>query len=116
MIFIQIVTDNHTAPPTVLPGHMRATPFEVEALDMDVLSDLAAAQLDDEPDIIVELIDLYLEDALRRLAAIEQAQAQRDELALRRLAHCLKGSSASLGLCQLATLCAELEQTASDSD
>jgi HPt (histidine-containing phosphotransfer) domain-containing protein len=81
-----------------------------QALDMAVLTSFAEAQLDGVPDLIVELIDLYLEDAPRRLAAIEEALARKDERALKRAAHCLRGSSANLGALQVALICEELER------
>lgn len=81
-----------------------------EAVDWAVLLDLGEAQVDGEPDLIVELIDLYAEDAPRRLAAIRSAWAAGDLAALRRAAHCLKGSSASLGARPVETLCEKLEQ------
>jgi len=79
------------------------------AVDMAMLNDLAAAQVAGEPDLIVELIDLYLEDALRRMAAMQAAIAATDKATLNGAAHALRGSSASLGACQMAALCAELE-------
>ena len=81
-----------------------------DALDMTVLASFAEVQGEDEPDIIVELIDLYLADTPHRVSAIQAALAARDGLALKRAAHTLKGSSANLGAHRLAALCAELEQ------
>lgn len=80
-----------------------------EAVDMAALLSLEAAQVEGEPDLIVELIELYAEDTPRRVAAIRGALARRDWAALRRAAHGLKGSSASLGARRVAALCDELE-------
>jgi|SRR5215213_8470580 len=81
-----------------------------EAVDLVVLLSLAEAQVEGEPDLVVELIDLYAEDTPRRLAAIRSAWAARDLAALRRAAHGLKGSSASLGARQVEILCEKLER------
>ena len=81
-----------------------------EAVDRVVLLSLEAAQVEGEPDFIVELIDLYTEDAPHRLSAIRGALAAGDLSALRRAAHCLRGSSASLGARQVETLCEHLER------
>jgi HPt (histidine-containing phosphotransfer) domain-containing protein len=81
-----------------------------EVVDLAVLLSLEGAQVEGEPDLVVELIDLYAEDAPRRLAAIQGALAVRDLTALRRAAHALKGSSASLGARQVEILCEKLER------
>src|SRR5437660_7395479 len=80
-----------------------------QAVDMAVLTSFEEAQLDGVPDLIVELIDLYLEDAPHRLTAIEEALNRRDGQALKRAAHCLRGSSANLGALQVALICEEVE-------
>src|SRR5437868_13041787 len=82
-------------------------------VDMSMLNDLAAAQVAGAPDLIVELIDLYLEDTLRRMANMQAAIAATDNAALKQSAHAPRGSSASLGARQMAALCAELEGLAS---
>ena len=85
-----------------------------DAVDMAVLTSFEEAQGEGEPDLVVELIDLYLEDTPHRVAAIREALAKTDGQSLERAAHCLKGSSASLGAGQVAVLCEELEQIARD--
>ncbi len=84
------------------------------AVDMAVLTSFEEAQGEGEPDLVVELIDLYLEDAPHRVAAIREALAKTDGQSLERAAHGLKGSSASLGAGQVAVLCEELELIAHD--
>lgn len=81
-----------------------------EAVDLAVLLSLEEAQVEGEPDLVVELIDLYAEDTPRRLAAIRSAWAAGDLVALRGAAHGLKGSSACLGARQVAILCDKLER------
>ena len=85
------------------------------AIDLSVLLELEEAQVDDEPDLIVELIDLYLEETPRCLAAMSAMLAARDWLSLRRAAHGLKGSSAVLGAGRTPQLCEAVEQLAPDS-
>ena len=81
-----------------------------EAVDFVVLLSLEGVQIEGEPDLVVELIDLYAEDAPHRLTAIRGALAAGDAAALRRAAHGLKGSSASLGARQVWMLCERLER------
>ena len=80
----------------------------IDAVDVSVLSNLEDAQVDGEPDLIADLIDLYLENTWRKLAAMSEP-AGRDMLWLQRAAHTLKGSSATLGAARTAWLCEEIE-------
>ena len=80
------------------------------AVDLAVLRSYEAIQLDGEPDLIVELIDLYLEDARRRLAVMKLSLAKRNWLSVKREAHSLRGSSGNLGALQMALICDEIER------
>ncbi len=59
---------------------------------------------------VVEIIDEYLADSSRLLASLREASG--DEL--RRAAHSLKSTSASVGAVRLAELCAEVERAGAD--
>lgn len=83
--------------------------LQPDPVDLDVLNNLADAQGDGEPDLVVELIDLYLADTPRRVAAMHAALANSDDRLLARGAHALKGSSSTLGATQVAESCTELE-------
>jgi HPt (histidine-containing phosphotransfer) domain-containing protein len=83
-------------------------------IDLAMLNGLAAAQGEGEPDLIVELIDLYLADTPSRITAMRDALATGDHVQLARSAHSVKGSSSTLGAVQVAKTCAELEVLARD--
>lgn len=85
------------------------------AIDLSVLISLEEVQVDGEPDLIVDLIDLYLDEAPRRLAAMSALLAQRDWLSLGRAAHSLRGCSAVLGAGRTPQLCEAVEQFALDT-
>jgi signal transduction histidine kinase/CheY-like chemotaxis protein/HPt (histidine-containing phosphotransfer) domain-containing protein len=72
------------------------------------LTDLLGADGEAE---LVELIDLFLEDALRQVSALVTAQQQRDAAAMIRTVHALRSPSASLGALELAGLCSRIEDT-----
>lgn len=72
-----------------------------------VLDEAALAGL--APDLVAELIPLFLEEAPQGLAALREATGQRDMEALRSTAHRLKGATGSVGALELAGLCAQLE-------
>jgi HPt (histidine-containing phosphotransfer) domain-containing protein len=80
------------------------------AVDLAVLTSLEDAQIEGEPDIVVELMELYLEDASDKLAAMREELAEEGGGSVGRLAHSLKGSSANLGARRVAALCEELER------
>jgi HPt (histidine-containing phosphotransfer) domain-containing protein len=79
------------------------------AVDLAVLRSYEKIQLDGEPGLIVELIDLYLEDAPRRVAVMRESLAKRNWLSVKREAHSLRGSSGNLGALQMARICDEIE-------
>lgn len=80
-----------------------------EIVDMAVLLSFEEVQAEDEPDLISELIDLYLDDTARQMVLMQKAVVEADERALKRAAHSVKGSSANLGIRRMALLCQELE-------
>jgi HPt (histidine-containing phosphotransfer) domain-containing protein len=97
-----------------LPAPADAHPAPPEAVDMAMLMSFEEAQIEGEPDLVVELIDLYLEDASAKIGALREALAEPDGTRLRRLAHCLRGSSGNLGAHRVAALCEELERVDGD--
>jgi HPt (histidine-containing phosphotransfer) domain-containing protein len=91
---------------TALPA---ATDIFSAAVDMTVLRSYDEIQIAGEPDLIVELIDLYLEDVPRRMALMRKSLADRSWLLLKRDAHNLRGSSGNLGALEMARICQEIE-------
>jgi HPt (histidine-containing phosphotransfer) domain-containing protein len=93
----------------------RGAGADIDPVDMAALAAFGELQEDGEPDLVVELIDLYLQEAPLRIEAIQRAVADADGLSLKRAAHSLKGSSGTLGVLPLAALCEELERLAADA-
>ena len=87
-------------------------PVHRESIDLSVLISFADSQGEEDSDLVVELIDLYLTDSSRRVADMRQALAGSDEALLARAAHALRGSSGTLGAWQVAESCEELERLA----
>lgn len=79
------------------------------AVDPAILAAYEEFQLAGEPDLIVELIDLYLEDLPRRLAVMRNSVADADWSAAQREAHSLRGSSGNLGAIHAALICESIE-------
>jgi HPt (histidine-containing phosphotransfer) domain-containing protein len=86
-----------------------------DVVDITVLLSFEELQEDGGADLVVELVELYLQDAPVKINAIRQAVAQADRDSLTRAAHSLKGSSGTLGVRQLASVCEELEFLADDA-
>ena len=61
------------------------------------------------PAFAVEIIDLFLRDAPKRVEAVKQAAVAGDAATLDRMAHGLRGSSAMIGAVAMAGLCSRIE-------
>jgi two-component system sensor histidine kinase/response regulator len=85
-------------------------------LDATVLATLRSLQEPGTPDILTELIDLFLEDAPPRLAAVRDAVAGGDTEGLRSASHALKSSAANLGIQEVAGLASRLEGAGRSGD
>jgi signal transduction histidine kinase/CheY-like chemotaxis protein len=68
---------------------------------------------DDEPGFLSRVVDAFLADLPKRLAALRQALVDADAAALARIAHALKGSALTVGATTLAHLGQQLELLAS---
>jgi two-component system sensor histidine kinase/response regulator len=79
------------------------------SIDHSVLDGLRDLQEEGEPDIISELIGLFLADVPPHLVALREAVQSGDILSVERTAHTLKGSSGNMGVVRMAAICAELE-------
>ncbi|HLM47474.1 MAG TPA: response regulator, partial [Myxococcaceae bacterium] len=78
-------------------------------LDRSVLAGLRELQEEGEPDILGELIGLFLTDAPPQLVALREAAEAGDARSVERIAHTLKGSCGNMGAVGMAALCTELE-------
>lgn len=83
-----------------------------DPIDEATLDDLLATLGGDEA-FLAELIGSYLADSPPLLDAMRAAAAAGDVVALRRAAHTLKSTSASLGALRLSGVCREVEGAAS---
>jgi CheY-like chemotaxis protein len=79
------------------------------SIDMSALAGLRQYQEDGCPDIVTELIGLFLDEAPKKIDAMEGAVARGEFEVLKKIAHTLKGTSASIGARRLSALCAWIE-------
>jgi HPt (histidine-containing phosphotransfer) domain-containing protein len=86
----------------------------LETVDLDVLTNLELGQVDGMDDIVVELIDLYVEDARERVRIMDEAFGRHEGSDLKQAAHSLKGSSGTVGALNMASLCHQIELAGAD--
>lgn len=85
-------------------------------VDTEVLQMLADLQEPGEPDLLRELLALFLRDTPERLDALRRALARDDFDTTGRAAHSVKGSAANLGAGALQALAARAEAAAQARD
>jgi two-component system, sensor histidine kinase and response regulator len=89
---------------------------EEDPLDRSVLAGLRELQEEGEPDILNELIELFLTDVPPQLAALREAVEAGDAHSVERIAHTLKGSCGNMGAVRMEAICAELEEIGRSED
>ena len=88
-----------------------SAPADRDTVISSALQDLRElAEGSDDPGQFRELVDVFLAELLSGLSSMRKALAENDNKGLARLAHSLKGASASMGASRLAFLCFQLEQ------
>jgi len=87
-----------------------APPTEEPVIDSSLLESLRELQGDGEPDILNELIALFLSDVPSQLADLREASEAGEAHSVERIAHTLKGSAANMGAMKMKALLAELEE------
>jgi CheY-like chemotaxis protein len=86
------------------------------SVDLSVLVGLRELQVEGEPDILNELIELFLKEVPSELEALREAADRGDIENVERITHTLKGSSANMGAVRMEALCTELEDAVRSKD
>lgn len=81
-------------------------------IDPAVIQGLRELGGDDEPGLLAELIEIFLEDAPERMKDITEGLATGDVGRVERGAHTLKSSSANVGALSLSELCRKIVESA----
>lgn len=79
------------------------------ALDPQMLKEIRDLQMEDQPDFLTELIDMWLVDSQNFMNMIRHLLANHNLVDMCRPVHSLKGTSANLGAVFLPGLCSEME-------
>jgi len=84
-------------PPGGVPGAEAEEPAEAPKSDLPVFDAAAALErVDDDRELLVEILELFREQAVASRRDIEDALARRDGPALERAAHSLKGAASNI--------------------
>jgi two-component system, sensor histidine kinase and response regulator len=87
-----------------------------DSIDRSVLAGLRELRVEGESDIVAELAELFLKDVPVRLTELREATEIGDGRLVERVAHVLKGSSATVGAIKMEVICAELEEMGRSGD
>jgi len=90
--------------------------FNSTTLDSQVIESLRELGGDDDPGLVGELIELFLEDAPKHLQSMVSSLESGDLEVMTRAAHTLKSSSANIGGLHLGDVCAAMENAARQED
>ncbi|MBA2340804.1 MAG: response regulator [Pyrinomonadaceae bacterium] len=107
------IEEQHHAQPEAPSASSSTT--ERAVVDTSVLASFREVQQADEPDLVTELIDLFIDDANLRIELLSKALAENDVQAIKREAHSLKGGAGNIGARRMAALSEELEEKIEDS-
>jgi CheY-like chemotaxis protein len=89
-------------------------PDEEPPLDENAVAGLR--DLGGGPELLMELVDIFLGDAPPRLAELREAAKTGDASVVERVAHTLKGSASSMGAIPLGNVAADLQDVGSSGD
>ncbi len=88
-----------------------AAGLEGSPIDRAALDSICSLQMDGAPDMLSQIIQIYLNDAPKLLRQLNEAIISGDAPGVQRAAHSLKSSSANLGALQLSDFCKTLESS-----
>lgn len=83
---------------------------KVPCIDVSILDGIRSLQSEGEPDVLTELINLYLRDSKAHMDRVSLAFSHKDAALLRGSLHSLKGISGNLGATRFSNYCYELNR------
>ncbi len=88
----------------------------IQQMQTDVKTTLEAVMGDNSPEMLNEMSTIFLEDAVPLIEKLKYSCSKNDFAAISMAAHTLKGSSATIGLNQFASLCLALERSSQQQE
>lgn len=87
-----------------------------EVLDPAVVESLRQLTPPGEPDVLAEVLRLFLDEVPRRVERLKAAWQNRNAEELQRTAHSLKGSSGNIGAHHMYDICQQLDERGKAGD
>ena len=82
---------------------------ELPVIDQSVFAELIEMQAEENPALAIELIEAYIYDTPKTIAAMTETLANRSFTAVARAAHSIRGASSNFGAARLIELCQLIE-------
>jgi HPt (histidine-containing phosphotransfer) domain-containing protein len=89
---------------------------EQDALDPKVIDSLRQLTAPGEPDVLAEVLKIFLEDVPKKIRSLQLAAEAGDAGQVARLAHSLKGSSGNIGATSMMDVCRRIDDLAKAGD
>lgn len=86
------------------------------AIDPVVVESLRQLTLPGEPDVLIQVLNLFLQEAPKRIQRLEAAWQSGDHVEVHRAAHSLKGSAGNIGARPMFAVCRDLDDQAQSGD
>ena len=86
------------------------------ALDPKVIDTLRQLTPAGEPDVLAEILQLFLDEVPKKLRALQDAVERADAPEAARVAHSLKGSSGNIGAGDMMDVCRRIDDLARTGD
>lgn len=98
--------------PVSFSSHHSAELGGEPVIDQEAFSILESLADEDDPDLVNEIVGLFLEDSATRMSQIENGLQEGGADSVRAAAHALKSASANVGALSFSAMCAGLESSA----
>ena len=89
---------------------------DLDVLDNEVIDGLRELGGEDDPGLVLELVEMFLDDAPKRLEEMNQGLDCGDFQLMQRAAHTLKSSAANMGAMVLSYVAKQMEAAARSED
>ena len=107
---VSATAEHEPAGPSPGPDSGQSVHSSSASIDQSMLDIIRDMEDEDDPNMLADIIGLYLDMAPELLQAMQTAIAHKEAEPLRVAAHTLKSSSANVGARMLSDLCRELEE------
>lgn len=87
---------------------------QLPVIDQSVFGELIELQAEEKPNLASEIIDLYLRDTPRRIAALRESLRKEQYTEAAHIAHSIRGASSNFGAARIVELCQIIESRAKD--